>query len=224
MFPMEDLRQAVEIAKRILTKEKLDRQLTGQTSTSPFMSIRDGINRNVSFNTKDELGDKIDKLTVMLGKLAVKDNNNKRPFKPHIYRSRGPLPQSQNRGYNQRNYQSVNRLGNRSGSGDRRQFGRGNERSRFQQNCRRNNFQESTRGYRRQSSRGEYRNDRHDDYNRSRDRSRERSLSGNYSGSRDRSSSKSRLRSGYRASTNRDRIKCYNCREYDHFASDCPTS
>ena len=97
-------------------------------------------------------------------------------------------------------------------------------RPRFQQNCRRNNFQESTRGYRRQSSRGEYRNDRHDDYNRSRDRSRERSLSGNYSDSRDRSSSISRLRSGSGASTSRDRIRCYNCREYDHFARDCPIS
>ena len=87
------------------------------------MSIRDEINRKVSFNTRDELGDKIDKLTVMLGKLAAKEDNNKRPFKPQIYKSRGPLPQGQNRGYNQRNYQSGNRLGNRSGSRDRRQFG-----------------------------------------------------------------------------------------------------
>ena len=45
LFPIEDLKQAVETAKRILTKEKLDKQLTGQTSISPFMSIRDGINR-----------------------------------------------------------------------------------------------------------------------------------------------------------------------------------
>ena len=27
-----------------------------------------------------------------------------------------------------------------------------------------------------------------------------------------------------RASTNRDSIRCYNCREYDHFARDCPSS
>ena len=24
--------------------------------------------------------------------------------------------------------------------------------------------------------------------------------------------------------TNRDRIRCYKCREYDHFVKDCPTS
>ena len=39
LFPKEDLRQAVETAKRILTKEKLDRQLTNQSSSTPFMSI-----------------------------------------------------------------------------------------------------------------------------------------------------------------------------------------
>ena len=40
----------------------------------------------------------------------------------------------------------------------------------------------------------------------------------------DRSSSSDRSRSGSRASTNRDRIRCYACREYDHFARDCPNS
>ena len=45
-----------------------------------------------------------------------------------------------------------------------------------------------------------------------------------YGKNRDRSSSNSRSRSGSRASTNRDRIRCYNCREYDHFTRDCPSS
>ena len=35
--------------------------------------------------------------------------------------------------------------------------------------------------------------------------------------------SKSRSRSGSRASTKRDRIRCFECREYDHFARECPT-
>ena len=89
LFPIEDLRQAVDTAKRILTKEKLDKQLTGQDSTSPFMSIREGTDKSMSFVTRDELGDKIDKLTVVMSKLAATDNHERRPFKPQIYRSRG---------------------------------------------------------------------------------------------------------------------------------------
>ena len=81
MFPIEDLRWAVDTAKRILTKEKLDKQLTGQTSTSPFLSVRDGTERRVSINTKDELGDKIDKLTIVMSKLVVKDSHERKPFK-----------------------------------------------------------------------------------------------------------------------------------------------
>ena len=82
LFPIEDLRQAVETAKRILTKEKLDKQLTGQNSASPFMNDRDGTERKVSFNTRDELGDKIEKLTVVMSRLAAKDSHEKRPFNP----------------------------------------------------------------------------------------------------------------------------------------------
>ena len=49
-------------------------QLTGQASTSPFISIREGVSRKVSFDTRDKLGYKIDKLTVMISRLAAKDN------------------------------------------------------------------------------------------------------------------------------------------------------
>ena len=66
----------------------------------------------------------------------------------------------------------------------------------------------------------DYRKDRHDNYNRGRYRSGERTLTRNYSSGRDRSSSNSRSRSGSRASTNRDRIRCYKCREHDHFVQE----
>ena len=39
LFPLEDLRQAVETAKKILTKEKRDRQLADQSSPTPFMNM-----------------------------------------------------------------------------------------------------------------------------------------------------------------------------------------
>ena len=89
LFPIEGLRQAVHTAKRILIKERLDKQLTGQTFASPFMSVRDGTERRVSFNTRDELADKIDKLTLVMSKLAAKDSHERKPFKLQIYKSRG---------------------------------------------------------------------------------------------------------------------------------------
>ena len=53
------------------------------------MSIRDGHNRKVSFDMKEELGDKIDKLAVMVGKLATRDSGTGRQFKPQIHQGRG---------------------------------------------------------------------------------------------------------------------------------------
>ena len=116
---IEDLRQAVETAKRILTMKKLDKQLTGQASASPLMSIREGAGRRLAFDTRV---DKIDKLMVMIGKLAAKDSSRNRPFKPQIHKSRRPPPPGQNRGYSQRGYQNRTRLTNRFNSRDRGQF------------------------------------------------------------------------------------------------------
>ena len=54
LFPIEDLRQAVETAKSILTKEKIDRQLAGQPSNTLFMNIKDNYNnKKVTFNMQD---------------------------------------------------------------------------------------------------------------------------------------------------------------------------
>ena len=72
-------------------------------------------NINVSFDTKEELGDQIDKLAVMIGKLATGDSGRGRQFKPQVFQNRG---RGQNRNYNQHSYQ--NRY--RSNSGDRRQY------------------------------------------------------------------------------------------------------
>ena len=41
LFPIEDPRQAVKTVKRILTKEKIDRQLAEQSSSTPFISVKD---------------------------------------------------------------------------------------------------------------------------------------------------------------------------------------
>ena len=67
LIPIEDFIVAVETAKRILTKEKIDRQLASQSYTTPFMNIKDGYNsKKVTFIIQDRLYDKIDKLTLMM--------------------------------------------------------------------------------------------------------------------------------------------------------------
>ena len=67
LFPIDNLRLVVETAKRILTKEKIDRQLAGQSSSTQFMSMKDSYNnKKVTFDTQDGLQEKIDRLTVMM--------------------------------------------------------------------------------------------------------------------------------------------------------------
>ena len=89
LFPIEDLRQAVETAKRILTKEKIDRQLAGQSYSTPFMNIKDGyISEKVIFNMQDSLDDKIDRLMSMMSKLTAQDASQDKQSKFKIYQNK----------------------------------------------------------------------------------------------------------------------------------------
>ena len=130
IFPIEDLRLAGETAKRILMKEKIDRQLAGQSTLTPFMNIRDGYNSKklVTFDMEDRLDDKIDKLTYMMSKLTVQGSNQNKPFKLKIYQ--GKMRGQTRNFYDQCNYQ--NRY--RSNSGDRRMLFKG--RAQYRQNYR----------------------------------------------------------------------------------------
>ena len=66
LFSIESLRQALETAKRILTKEKIDRHLVTQSSSTPFMSMRDSYNKRVNYNTQEGLENEIDKLAAVM--------------------------------------------------------------------------------------------------------------------------------------------------------------
>ena len=59
-----------------------NKQLAGQPSSTPFMNIHEEQNKRVTFDTTDGLEQKIDKLTVMMGKLVTKDEGQNRQFKP----------------------------------------------------------------------------------------------------------------------------------------------
>ena len=167
-----------------------------------------------------------------MGMLAARDKGTNRQFKPQIYQSRR-REQSRNvydsHNHDREDYQNKYR----SNNGDRRiQFsGQSRGRPMYEQNYRRGNFRGNMRMYQIlewQNSWGEYRgNYKNEDYSRERgrSRSRERSFSRDINNRRnDRSIGNIWSRSGSRRSTNRGRIRCYKCREYDHFVKDCPTS
>ena len=65
------------MAKRVLTKEKIDRQLAGQNSLTTFMNMRDNSNKRVTFDKTENIEQKLDKLTAMMGKLVTEDGQNK---------------------------------------------------------------------------------------------------------------------------------------------------
>ena len=54
LFPIENLQQAVEATKRVLMKEKINRQLSGQSSMAPFMNVSHAHKSSVGKNLKKQ--------------------------------------------------------------------------------------------------------------------------------------------------------------------------
>ena len=111
VFPIDNLREAVDTAKRFLTKEKIDRQMTGQSST-PFMKLSDKKSRKtVSFDARDVLernSKNMEQTTALMDKMYIKLDQKDVSYKPQIYPKRG-------RGQNRQNFrQNNNWRGNRS--------------------------------------------------------------------------------------------------------------
>ena len=79
-----DLRQAIDVVERVMYKEELDKQLTGQVSAFLFMTVKDSKSnsrsyrphnpqsyRQVTFDTDGELVQKIDKRCNRMSKMAT---------------------------------------------------------------------------------------------------------------------------------------------------------
>ena len=89
LFSINNLRDTVSTAKRVLTKEKIDRQLSGQSGvTTPFMKVGDvhhSNNKTVSFNTDYLIREQLDSLTSMVYNMSIQKEEHNRPFKPQIH-------------------------------------------------------------------------------------------------------------------------------------------
>ena len=69
LFPINNLRDTVDSMKRVLTKEKLDKHLSGQTvNSTPFMKMGDTSHsgKKVSINAQYSIREKIENLTSMM--------------------------------------------------------------------------------------------------------------------------------------------------------------
>ena len=106
LINVNNLRDAIDLAKRVLTKEKLDRQLTRQSST-PFMKATSNTDshspqnqqkRGVTFDAMETLernSDCIDRLTSLVSNLKMTMDRKWPQYKPKIYQGR---PQNQSVG------------------------------------------------------------------------------------------------------------------------------
>ena len=85
LFPINNLRDTIATAKRVMIKEKIDRQKTRQSPTTPFMQVNDSSQsgkRGVTFDAMETLerhGDSIDKLTLLVSKMNVKLDKREAP-------------------------------------------------------------------------------------------------------------------------------------------------
>ena len=124
--------EAVETAKRFLTKEKIDSQMTGQSST-PFMKLTDKKRKSVTFDARDALektSENMERMMVLMDKMYIKLEQKDVPYKPQIYqRGRGQNQSQFSQENNWRGYRSFSRNHNEGSRGyghGRSNFQRGN--------------------------------------------------------------------------------------------------
>ena len=114
LFSVDNLCDAVDTAKRFLTKEKIDRQMTGQSST-PFMKLTD---KKRKFEAKDALektSENMERMMALMDKMYIKLEQKDMPYKPQIYqRGRGQNQRQLSRGNNWRGYRPFSRNCNES--------------------------------------------------------------------------------------------------------------
>ena len=106
LFSINNLRDAIDAMKRVLTKEKIDKQLSGQLGTAtPFMKVGDvsRSSKKMSFNAHDPIKEQLENLTSMVYNMSIQKEENNRPFKPKMYSKRGRGQNRQNFGNRDRN-------------------------------------------------------------------------------------------------------------------------
>ena len=93
LYQINDLRVVVEMAKRLLIKEQMDKR-TGQSITSPFMQAsqnKDKTEKKVSFNAVEAMErttDSIERLATLMDRMDTKLDRREDQYRPRVYQGR----------------------------------------------------------------------------------------------------------------------------------------
>ena len=106
LFPINNLREAVDTAKRVMNKEKLDKQLTGQVSNiSPFMKLGDDTHSGQQRVLKPQ---DLEAISSMMYNVSLQQSKTGKPFKPQVYQRRD---RGQRQGYDRDRSRNNSRQG-----------------------------------------------------------------------------------------------------------------
>ena len=84
LFPINNLREAIDTAKRVLNMEKLDKQLTGQASNiSPLMKMRDDTHSDQKVLMKPQ---DLETVTSMMYNMSLQQGKTKNHLSPRFIR------------------------------------------------------------------------------------------------------------------------------------------
>ena len=78
LFPINNLREAVDTAKRVMNKEKLDKQLTGQASNISPKDVKQRM-----LKPQD-----LEAISSMMYNVSLQQGKTGKPFKPQVYQRR----------------------------------------------------------------------------------------------------------------------------------------
>ena len=194
LYKIDDLRTAVETAKRLLTKEQIDKK-SGQSIASPFMKTsqeksKSKNEKKVSFSaieamqrTTDSITtESIERLAFLMDKLDTKLDRRENQYRPRIHQGR-----NRGRCYRQNNFRSRNRSYSRDCYQNNCR-GRGNYSGNRSNRNYRSNYRDSSRSRERNNHRDGYRYNNRSNYRRdnSDQRYRNRSVSEDCGRSRER--------------------------------------
>ena len=93
LYQINDLSIVVEMAKRLLIKEQMDKK-AGQSITSPFMQIsqnKDKMEKKVSFSTIEAMErttDSIERLASLMDRMDTKLDRREDQYRPRVYQGR----------------------------------------------------------------------------------------------------------------------------------------